>query len=282
MNRCMACRCGAAVPTLQPFAGLLPDLKDLMPRLLPVTVFLTATVALLASASPASAQRFGFGNAGQVQALSVGYYVIDFEFDGDGEPAFLFNFDQPAYGVVYSRPNILITGALGEQSADDDHESLRLIELSLTTWGELYLSGLGSPSTRVYIPIVLYTHYRRVEARGDEGGSLDDFNVTVIGIGGGLGLGRAFGDNILFEARTQPVIGLASSAFADAFGSSYLVDADVQLHLARLFSKVGLSLGYTYRWQVWNVNTSNLFPDETDNLFDYRGQQHLFRVGLNW
>jgi hypothetical protein len=33
---------------------------------------------------------------------------------------------------------------------------------------------------------------------------------------------------------------------------------------------------------VWNVNVSDIFPDATEDLFDYKGQQHLFRVGLNW
>ncbi len=27
---------------------------------------------------------------------------------------------------------------------------------------------------------------------------------------------------------------------------------------------------------------SNIFPDEANDFLDYRGQQHLFRIGLNF
>ena len=89
-------------------------------------------------------------------------------------------------------------------------------------------------------------------------------------------------DAAFFEARANPSIGIATSSLTDAFGLAYLIDADAQLHWANLFGRLGLSLGYTFRYQVWNVNASDLFPDATDDLFDYKGLLHLFRVGLNF
>ena len=255
-----------------------------MPRSAFVAALLLMAVLLLWPVRTAAAQQFSFRSGAQaVQTASVGYYLINFEFDGDTDPLFLFDFDEPAYGLIYSRPHFLATVALGGQSADGEgREKLRLLDVSLTTWGELRLSGLSAGQSRAYIPIALFTNHRRVSPQGSASSLLDAFNVTVLGLGAGLGLESVLGERVLFEARANPVFGLATSSLADAFGTAYLIDADAQVHLAQLFGAVGLSLGYSFRFQVWNVNTSSLFPDATDELFDYKGRQHLFRVGVNW
>ena len=256
---------------------------DVMPRSVFMVVILGA-VALLLWPGRASARQVSFRSGAQaVQSLSVGYTLIDFEFDGDEAPLFLFDFNQPAYGLVYTRPHFLVTFALGDQSADDEgRENLRLLDLSLTTWGELGLGGMSTGRSRAYIPIVLFSNYRRISPQDAGSTLLDAFNVTVFGLGLGLGLESVLGEKMVFEARANPGIGFATSSLTDAFGSTYLIDADAQLHLAQLFGAVGLSLGYSFRCQVWNVNTSNLFPDAADEFFDYKGRQHLFRVGVNW
>ncbi len=104
----------------------------------------------------------------------------------------------------------------------------------------------------------------------------------MLGLGAGLALESVLGKTVLFEARAYPILGFATSSFTNAIGSAYLIDADAQLHLVQLFGAVGLSLGYSFRYQVWNVNASNFLPDIADALFDYKGRHHLFRVGLNW
>lgn len=254
-----------------------------MPRPTVLAACLLAA-ALLGPTHAATAQMFSFrgDRTRAAQAVSVGFYLIDFAFDGDEEPLFSFDFNDSAYGLVYSRPNLVVTFALGDQQADGDQESLRLLDLSLTTWGEMLLAGQGDGQTRLFVPIVLFSNYRRVAPRGRNAEGLEAFNVTVLGLGVGLGLSRAFGEAALFEARAHPVFGLASSSFVDALGTARLLDADALLHLRRLFGRIGLSLGYGFRLQAWNVNASDLFPDVTDDLFDYKGSQHLFRVGLHW
>lgn len=256
-----------------------------MPRFAFVVVMLW-TAALLLAPGRASARQVSFGSGAQaVQSLSVGYYLIDFEFNGDERPLFVFDFDQPAYGLVYSRPHFLFTFALGDQRAErqisSGHEALRLLDVSFTTWGELSLAGRSAGQSRVYIPIALFSNYRRVSPQGSAS-SLEAFNVTVLGLGAGLALESVLGKTAVFEARAYPILGFATSSFTNAIGSAYLIDADAQLHLAQLFRAVGLSLGYSFRYQVWNVNASNFFPDAADALFDYKGRHHLFRMGVNW
>ncbi len=270
-----------------PTLGLPPCVLSIRSGLMPRPILLAACLLAAALAGPvrcAPAQLFSFSSDRErpVQAVWLGYYLIDFDFDGDAEPLFSFEFDDPAYGLVYSRPNFLVTFAYGEQRAGADREGLRLVDLSLSTWGELHLAGLATGRTRVFVPIVLATNYRRVAPSGRNAEGLEAFNVTVLGLGAGLGLAHPIGENVRFEARAHPVFGLASSSFVDALGTARLLDADAQVHLGRLFGRVGLSLGYGFRSQFWNVNASNLFPDVTDELFDYKGRHHLFRMGVNW
>ena len=239
--------------------------------------------ALFLGPDSASARQIGPRGGVQVESFSAAYALIDFEFDGDDAPLFPFDYDQPAYGFVYTRPRLLASFFLGDQDADEEgREDLRLLDVSLMTWADLRLGGVSTGRSRAYVPVVLFSNYRRVSPQGSGGSLVDAFNVTVVGLGLGLGLDSVLGETALFEARGHPVVGFATSSLTDAFGGAYLIDADAQLHIAQLFGAVGLSLGYNFRLQVWNVNTSDLFPEATDELFDYKSRHHLFRVGVNW
>ena len=245
-----------------------------------LTVFLLLT---LLGVPVVQAQRLSFDAREAVQSLSVGVYQVDFEFDGEADPSFAFDFTGPAFGAVYSRPHVLVTFGGGEQDAGDGEEALRLLDVSFTTWGELYPQTLGTDdATRLFFPLVLFSNYRRVAPRGQGSSLVDAFNVTVLGLGIGLGGHHLFGEHRLVEVRVHPVLGLASSSFTSALGTARLLDGDVQLHLGRLFGEAGLTLGYNVRAQVWDVNASDIFPELSEDLFDYRGMQHLVRVGVNW
>lgn len=248
-------------------------------------------VLLVACGSvPASAQFLSF-DADQprtVQALMAGYYLVDFTYDGDVEPAYTVNFSEPAFGLIYTRPSFMLTAGIGNQKAGQQEGSvvvadtvdLRLVDLSLSTWGELYVLPDLLGHTQLFIPILLHSDYRRVAPR-DSDSSLDAFNVTVLGLGAGVGLGQSIGE-LVFEARVTPIFGITTSSFGDALGNAQLVEADVQLHTGRIAGRVGLSVGYSFRAQRWNVNASNLFAEFTEDLFDYTGRTHLFRAGINW
>ena len=240
---------------------------------------LLVPLLLVAALAPAAAAQRLAPNDGLGQAVSVGVFLIDFEFDGEGEPVFSFDYRAPAYGVIYSRQNLIATAAYGRQNGADADVSL--LDVSLSTWGALYPASLQGERTRVSVPILLFSNYRRVAPR-DSDDLTDAFSVTVLGLGVGLGLEQRLAPRLRFDARANPVLGLATSALTDALGSARLLEADVQLHLADAFGRLGLTLGYNGRLQVWNVNASDLFPDLTDDLFDYRGHQHLVRLGLSF
>ena len=246
-----------------------------------------AVVGFLVLPSWAWGQMFSYDVGGDrpIQSLSVGYTVIDFSFDGDGEPSPSFEFSQPLYSVVYTRPSFIISVGYGTQDPANpsvDDRQVRMLDLGLSTWGRIMLTGRSAGASRVFVPIVLHSNYRRVAPEGEEDSLTDSFNMTVLGLGAGLGYIGNLGGKVTLEARATPIIGLAIRSFGDTRGSSRLFDGDVQLHFGPLLNGFGLSLGYGFRAQAWNISASDLIPNSRNDLFDYKSLQHTFRVGVNW
>lgn len=258
-------------------------------RLLPILLS-AAGVGLLGllPLHAARAQQFSYGADDRprpTQSVSFGYMLVDFTYHGEGDPSVSFAYTDPAYGVVYTRPNFQASLVTGEQAAAPgagDTRPRRLLDASLTTWGEFLLHRERTGAARIFLPIALHSNYRRVAPEGEEDSLTEAFNVTVLGLGAGVGFDSAFGDRVTLEARALPIIGLAVRAFGDAAGSARLLDTDVQLHLGPLVGRFGLSVGYGFRTQVWSGTSSNLLQELEDDLFDYRGTHHLVRVGVNW
>jgi hypothetical protein len=218
------------------------------------------------------------------QSLSLGYYVPDFRYDGEGEPEMTFDFRDPVYGFAYSRPNFTISAGIGNGTSPRDAAvDLRLFDASLFTWGEIRIAGSArSNRHRLFVPIALHSHYRRVSNPEAGDSSFDAFAITVLGLGTGMGYTGMLGRAAQLEMRAMPVLGLAARSFGDATGSSRAFDADVLLHVGPLAGRLGLTAGYGFRYQIWNVGASRIIATPLDDFYDYRGSQHVFRVGVNW
>lgn len=241
-------------------------------------------VVLLAPICPAEAvaQLFSYGGdrPRAVQSVSFAYKVVDFNFDGEAPSDQTFEFEAPAYGVLYTRPSFSASITYGPETGDSGRD-LRLLDAAITTWGEVVVGG-SEGSSRIYIPIALESNYRRVAPRGSEDSLVDAFNLTVLGLGTGLGFSVDVTESVRFEGRATPVLGIALRAFGDSAGTSYLIDTDVRVHIMDLAGRIGVSAGYAFRTQVWNVDASDLLLGEQEDLFDYSGTQHLLTVGVNW
>jgi len=218
------------------------------------------------------------------QSVTATYAAVDFSHAGELDSELRFDYSGPAYGAQYSRPNLQVAILFGNQApvGRPEAENLQLIDASLSTWGEIRLTGGHSDNrTRFFIPILVHSNHRRVSGASQPVlSSIDAFSVTVIGIGTGAGFNGTRG-KVQLEARATPIIGFATRSFGDATGSSRLFDGDVLLHFGPLAGRIGLTLGYGIRTQAWNVGASNLL-EEVDDLFRYRGHHHAFRVGINW
>lgn len=258
-----------------------------------LAAFLLATVLL--PVTGAAAQMFSYNpdRPRAVQSASFTYSLVDFRYDGEGSPTPSFAFEGPLYGVAYTRPNFHVTLGYGIDERSETPAvcdtppcapttvDLRMLDASITTWGEIRIAGTPG-RTRLFVPIALHTGYRRVAPEGLEDSLVDAFNITVLGIGTGLGGVAELGGGFLLEARATPIIGLALRAFGESAGSSHLFDGHVQLHAPSLIGRFGLSAGYGFRGQAWNVSASTLFPDTHDDLFDYSGSMHAASIGVSW
>ena len=255
-------------------------------------LFCTFLVAILFGLAPrtSEAQRFSYGadRARTVQSLTFRYTAVNFEYNGDAEnPQFSYNFDSPVYGVVFTRPNFYASIAVGNDeraaSAGVPTRDRRMLDAALFTWGALSpFPRFADGRYRLFVPILLHSGYRRVTDRNVEEDFDTDFTVTSIGLGAGVGFAGELNERVLIEGRAAPVIALATREFDSSLGHARLFDADVQAHVGPLVGRFGLSVGYGLRVQVWNLRGSDLFDDAVADLFDYRGTQHTFRVGVNF
>ena len=233
----------------------------------------------------ATSQPFFFGNKSPrtSSAAMLGVSAIDFQFNGEEAPPRPLNYSSGAYGVSYSRSNIYAALLLGRQNSSDSNSvDLALVDFSLALWGDLFFSEAATSAThRVFVPIMLFSNYRKVTPSGAD--ILGEFNITTLGLGLGLGYYGAFGENVRAEFRSTPALGYSVQSFGDAAGLTRALDNDIQIHIGSVFNeKIGISFGYSLRWMVWNINVSGAFATLTDDVYDYRDLKHSFNLGLNW
>ena len=230
------------------------------------------------------AQPFFFGNDAprETSAGMVGYSIVNFKFDGENSPLQPLSFDAPVYTLTYSRTNVYAAFSFGSQMAPDTTtRDLSFIDFSGALWGEVFFSEKATEAAhRIFAPITFYTNYRKVAPKGID--VLEEFNITTIGLGIGLGYYGKFSDNVMVEARSVPVIGLAVRSLGDSAGTARLLDNDVQIHLGSVFNSIGVSLGYHFRVMIWDIKTSSVFGGLSQDLFNYRENNQTISIGLNW
>ena len=247
-----------------------------------VTMTLLLACASITVVPEAHAQLFSYGRVAQqrVGVLSIVWQTVDFQPDTnvstEGAPAFT----GPAYGIMYARGNITATVTYGPESAAADHNS-RLLDVAIATWNNLFTIG-ASKTSRLYLPLTLQSNYRRVAPAGQANSPFSSFQVTVIALGGGLGGSTERGENVRFEARAAPALGIALRSFGGSTGMAWLVDAGVRMDIREVFGRFGLSAGYGFRTQSWRVGEANLLLEPSQTRLDYLGSQHMATLGLNW
>ena len=255
-------------------------------------LFCALLAAILLGLGPqtSEAQRFSYGadRARTVQSLTFRYSWVDFEYNGDeAAPPISYAFRGPVYGVVFTRPNFYASIAIGNDdraaSAGVPARDRQMLDAALFTWGALSpFPRFAEGRYRLFIPILLHSGYRRVSDINVEEGFDTNFTVTSLGLGAGVGFSGELSERVIVEGRAAPVIALATREFDSGLGSARLFDADVQAHIGPLAGRFGLSVGYGVRAQVWNLRGSDLFENAVADLYDYRGTQHTFRVGVNF
>ena len=186
-----------------------------------------------------------------------------------------FDFDRPILGLFYSRPGVQLFIGRGAKGAAGGVGDMELVDTSINVFGMASpFSGGRDSGLEVIFPYGLHSGFRRLTIR-DGSTSSDTFEATVIAIGAGAGLQRGIGAT-RFLVRAMPAFGLASRSFGFGNGTSTLVDIDAELTFGPIAGRLGLALGYQYRWQKWKMEED--FVDDRD----YSGTQHGFRLGVFW
>ncbi|MFC2085738.1 hypothetical protein ACFLRO_00845 [Bacteroidota bacterium] len=245
----------------------------------------TVFVLVIGLPSIVDAQMFSYGGANRrsVQSLSFVSYLIDFEYNGDGDPENRLDFSDAAYGVAYNRSSFAasIVWGQGNRTSSEIGGDLNVVDASVAFWGNIIRTSPGGAS-QFGVPFVVYSGYRSVDPALSTSPN-NGFTYSSLGIGTGATFHSELSSRFWLDVRAWPVFSMSFRSFEGFAGSSFLVDTDAQLHVVDLFGSMGLSIGYGFRYQTWNNNESGLpggliRADE----FDYKSSQHMVRAGINW
>ncbi|GMQ80742.1 MAG: hypothetical protein BMS9Abin05_0170 [Rhodothermia bacterium] len=233
------------------------------------------------------ARQRDYGSRGALrQSAGFSYSIPDFtpddpsclSSDGDGNCTVLqdYRFSDPVFGIFFSRPGILVSLGRGSQNGiGEEGGDLELLQTVIRLSGALRpFPGMREANTQFVVPVALHSGYRRVSTDMSEG-SIDRFESTVLAIGIGVGVLRESGFTRI-SAHLMPFFGLASSSFGLGSGTSTLLDADVELTLGPVSGEIGIALGYSFRWQRWDLEAQ--FGSDQN----FTGKEHGVRIGVFW
>lgn len=219
------------------------------------------SLLLLLLSVEAAAQQDTFGR--HTASLRIGW--IDHVYTGSALDHDPFDFRGMGIGLSYAGPQIRGAGIVARN----------FLDLSAMTWMLPDFARIDRGGTMVAVPVGLMTAWRRVSARN----ATAPYSVNAILIGTGGMLVHSLARRARIELRAMPLAGVTGSQIADAVGISWAADAELRLLVADVFSSFGLTVGYTFRYQFWNVNGSRVISDAVDELYDYAGTIHTFSVG---
>ncbi len=242
-----------------------------------IIVFVVASVLF---AGTSSAQLNYGASRTPTTTVGISYSMIDFAFVRDDAEDASFSFEDPAYGVFYSRPGFSVSVMRGVSSVGDD-EDLKLLDGAIAGWVSIRpFKDLQDKSLDVFFPVGISSDYRKMTKKGGPTDA-DVFEVTVLAIGVGLGIATGIaGSDLLF--RAMPSYGIASRSFGNDTGSSAVLTADVEWASGLINDRFGVFFSYGYRWQKWTLSALSLPGGADAGDFKYEGSHHSFQVGITF
>lgn len=231
---------------------------------------LLAVLLTLVSADVVAQEEFfetGMHSAG----LSLG--IIDHRYTGGAAIAGGISYQGPAFGLSYTGPQLRVTGLFTR--FDGNHT---LINLSGIGWLLPSFTSKKLNNTILAVPIGTLAAWLRTS--GDDDTAPLGTQAILLGAGGILE--HQIGSRTGIKLRAMPLVGFTSTEVADALGFSWATDAEARLEVSEIFSSLGLTIGYIFRYQVWNVNGSRVFSSVVDEAYDYNSAIHVISVELKF
>ncbi len=203
-------------------------------------------------------------------AFSVGR--IDHAYAGSAGAGMPFEYKGIGVGLSYAGPQVRAAGLFARPEGDRT-----LLDLSAMGWILPAFAKSQRAKTVIAMPIGFLVAWRRLTAGSDD---VIPFRASAIMLGAGGSLMHNLNRRMELELRVMPLAGITTSQVADAAGFSWAADAEVCLGIARILSSLGLTVGYSFRYQLWNVNGSRVFSEAVDELYDHAGTVHTMSAGI--
>ncbi len=231
---------------------------------------LLAVLTVLVSANVVAQEEF-FESGMHSAGFSVG--IIDHRYTGNAEIAGGVSYQGPAFGLSYTGPQLRATGLFTR--FDGGHT---LVNLSGVGWLLPSFTLKRMDNTIVAVPIGVLAAWQRTSGGND----IAPLGTQAILLGAGGVLEHQIGSRAGIKLRAMPLAGFTSTEVADALGFSWAADAEARLEVENLFSGLGLTISYIFRYQVWNVNGSRAFSSVVDEAYDYTTNMHVISVELKF
>lgn len=231
---------------------------------------LLALLIMLVSANVV-AQEEVFESGMHSAGLSVG--MIDHRYTGEADIAGGVSYQGPAFGLSYTGPQLRAKGLFTR--FDGGHT---LVNLSGVGWLLPSFTLKRMDNTIVAVPIGVLAAWQRTSGGND----IAPLGTQAILLGAGGVLEHQIGSRTGIKLRAMPLAGFTSTEVADALGFSWAADAEARLEVENLFSSLGLTISYIFRYQVWNVNGSRAFSSVVDETYDYTTNMHVISIELKF
>jgi len=241
-------------------------------RLMPEALFRKSlpVILLILISMDAMAQSVVLGVTQSTHAAAFNLGSISHVYVGSAEGGEALEYRGIGFGLSYIGPQLRATGLFARENGT-------FVDLSASGWLLPSFAKIERRNTTIAIPIGFLIGWRRVTVRNDNTAPLG-VNAILFGTGGTLM--HSLNSRTRFELRAMPLAGITGSQVADAVGFSWAVDTEARLEFANIFTSFGLTIGYTFRYQFWNVNGSRAFSDAIDDLYDYAGNIQTVSVGI--
>lgn len=205
-----------------------------------------------------------------VHGGEFGIAMIDHAYVGDEVTGGHYGYQGIGFGLSYTGSQIRTKVIFAHPE-----EGRTFFDVSALGWLSPSFSRIKRENTAVSMPIGVLVAWRRVTG----GKNASPLGVHAILFGAGGELNHSMSDRTSVGLRVIPLAGITGTQIADAVGLSWTLDAEVRLFVAEFFSSLGLTIGYAFRYQFWNVNGSRAFSDGIDEVYDYAGTVHTFSAG---
>ena len=215
------------------------------------------------------AQEISSDGSQRIPGISFG--VIRHSYVGMESSQGAFDFEGIGYGISYVGPQIRGSALYARSSGGS-----RLIDLSAMVLLFPQFARVERSRTSIAMPLGALGAWRRTDPNSDA----DPLTTNAILLGAGVTLSHSFHSRFQAELRVMPFAGITGSEITDAVGFSWAIDSEARLDFEEVFSNLGLSVGYSFRYQLWNINGSGVFSEAVDELYDYAGLAHTMFLGV--